>query len=412
MLSSGELTVWVDDPAVCSMSRVGALRHSRTRSALDAAFSYDAAWLANARVVLDPLLGDFEGDQRPPRGALFGIFADTTPDRWGRTLLQRREAHAARREGRAARLLDEWDYLVGVRDDLRMGALRLRDDEEFVAPGAAGGIPVFARLRDLQYHADRVENDREASPADEDAETALLLAPGSSLGGARPKGVFTHEDGHPWIAKFPSASDQRDMGAWEYVLNRLAAQCAIPVPETQLLELLGRHRTFCARRFDRVNGQRRLFASAMTLTGKRDGDEASYLDLVEAIEDLGDPRRLDDDLAQLFRRAVFAVLTAHRDDHLRNHGFLHTGRGWTLAPAFDLNPIPEKKEHTLTFDGDSAAPDLDVVRSTAELYRLKTVEADAIVQEVRSALRAWRDVARATKLSRDAIDLMGTAIAA
>ncbi len=202
------------------------------------------------------------------------------------------------------------------------------------------------------------------------------------------------------------------MGAWEYLLNDLAARARIAVPQTRLLKLRGGYRTFCGRRFDRVGTDRRLFASGTTLAQKRDGETASYLDLVEAIEDHGDPSAIEQDLEQLFRRAAFAVLAAHRDDHLRNHGFLRSTRGWRLAPAFDLNPLPDKPDHTIAFDDHLREPDLDILRGTAKYYRLASGRADEIMAQVRAAIAPWRAKARELGISRDESELMGAAIQA
>lgn len=407
-----EVVVHVDASDLGPDRPVGLLRRARKGTIIDLSFAYDAAWLMFAGAFdLDPALSRYEGDQRTRHGGLHGIFADTAPDRWGRLLLERREAQTARREGRRARTLDEWDFLLGVSDELRMGALRLArpDNGQFLEHGPRT-VPPLARLRELQHYAERAERGDELGDRDAEDEVALLIAPGSSLGGARPKANFRGDDGALWIAKFPSREDRRDMGAWEYVLNRLAATAGIAVPATQLLELRSGYRTFCGRRFDRVRNDRRLFASAMTLAQKRNGEAASYLDIVEAIEDHGDPKAIEEDLEQLFRRAVFAVLAAHRDDHLRNHAFLRTPQGWRLAPAFDLNPLPDKPEHTIAFDDRLRVPDLGLVLETAKYYRLSGQHASAIVDEVRAAVAPWRERARELGVPRDEIELMAAVI--
>ena len=407
-----EVIVHLDASDLGAPRALGSLRRARKGTVVDVAFSYDSSWLAaDDSFDVDPGLGRYEGDQRTRHGGLHGIFSDTAPDRWGRLLLERREAQAARREGRRARTLDEWDFLVGVSDELRMGALRFArpDDGEFLAVGSPT-VPPTARLRELQHYAELAERGAPLSDAEAEAEVALLIAPGSSLGGGRPKANFRGDDGALWIAKFPSRDDRRDVGAWEFVLNQLAGAAGIAVPETQLLELRGAYRTFCGRRFDRVGAGRRLFASAMTLTQKRDGEAASWLDIVEAIERYGDPSAIEQDLEQLFRRAVFAVIAAHRDDHLRNHGFLRATNGWRLAPAFDLNPLPDKAEHTIAFDDQVRAPDPALVRETARYYRLTDRRAEAVEDEVRAAVVRWRESARSLAIPRDEIDLMGSVL--
>jgi len=322
----------------------------------------------------------------------------------------RREAAMARREGRRPRILDDWDFLVGVGDELRMGALRLADriDGLFVCSEAVG-VPPLAVLRQLQHYAQRVERGERLSPKEEDKEIALLIAPGSSLGGARPKANFRGDDGGLWIAKFPSRNDDWDVGGWEYVLNRLAEAARISVPESGLHELTKGHRTFTAKRFDRISNGRRLYASAMTLVGKRDLESASYLEMAEAITRYGDPSAINEDLVELFRRVVFNVMTAHRDDHLRNHGFLAGLGGWRISPAFDVNPIPTSSEHALALDEGDHTPSLDLVRQTAVYYRIKPDVAERILREVREAVKAWRNVAADAGIDGDEIEMMADA---
>jgi serine/threonine-protein kinase HipA len=406
--SREEVVAHLDD-ADLGKEVVGRLRRLRRAANSVLSFEFDPSWLRRGhRFVLDPGLLPHEGEQYS--GDLFGIFGDTAPDRWGRTLLQRREAATARRDGRRPRILTDWDFLVGVSDELRMGSLRLADpsDGHYVSSELIG-VPPMARLRQLQYYAQRAERGERLPPMEEEQEIALLVASGSSLGGARPKANFRAEDGNLWIAKFPSRNDGWDVGGWEYVLNQLANAAKISVPETGLLELSEGHRTFTAKRFDRVNAGRRLYASAMTLIGKRDLEPASYLDIAEAITRFGDPTAINEDLDQLFRRVVFNVITAHRDDHLRNHGFLANKAGWRISPAFDLNPIPTNPEHALSVDEQDHAPSLDVARATAEYYRLKSPRVEEIIREVNGAVEPWRSVASTAAIDRDEIEIMAEA---
>jgi serine/threonine-protein kinase HipA len=373
-------------------------------------FEFSTEWLERREeVVLDPSLGLYQGSQY--FDLLPGIFSDTAPDRWGRYLLERREAALARRQSRRPRRLDDWDFLVAVSDELRMGALRLVDGRGQYVSSDQRSIPPLARLAVVQNFAQRAERGEALAPKDEDEEIALLVAPGASLGGARPKANFLADDGTLWIAKFPSRNDRRDSGAWEYVLNRLAAAGGITVPQCRLLDLTEGPRTFAAKRFDRSKGDRRLFASAMTLTGKQDHEKASYLDVAQSITRYGSRIRseLDQDLEELFRRVAFNVMTAHRDDHLRNHGFLITKRGWRLSPAFDLNPVPELKEHTLALDEANPTPDLELVRASAPYYRIQRRRAEEILLELRNAVNRWREVARETGIHRDEAAVMADA---
>lgn len=413
------VSVHLDAADLGPIRAVGELRRAGTGARGAVSFAYDASWLRDRdRFEIDPALHEYQGPQYTPDGGLLGIFADTTPDRWGRRLLERREALEARQEGRAPRRLDDWDFLLGVSDTVRMGALRLRDAadggslDERSLEDAPVPIPPLTRLRVLEQAAREVERAPGASMDDEAALLALLLVPGSSLGGARPKATYADERDRLWIAKFPSRSDRDDVGGWEYLITRLAGQAGIDVPETNLLRLTVEQRTFCARRFDREDGSRRLYASGMTLTGEKDGADASYIDLAQAIADFGAPGAIDEDLSQLFRRIVFNILVSNRDDHLRNHGFLRSSRGWRLAPAFDLNPSPEMAEHTLAIDDRLRVPDIGLAVETAPFYRLSRLRALGIVDEVAAVVRSWGRLAVEIGFAESEVDRMAVAFGA
>ncbi len=406
------VVVHLDDAGLGPRREVGSLARELGGGKGVISFAYEPEWVAAGDAFpIDPSLPLYKGEQYPP--AMPGAFADAAPDRWGRTLLERREALAARREDRRPRDLDDWDFLLGVDDRTRMGALRL-------APAGAGGegfladetlaVPPLARLRDLEHWARQVEEGAGGELSDEERWLAMLVAPGSSLGGSRPKANYLDE-GELWIAKFPSREDRHDVGAWEHLIALLAVRSGIDVPETRLLRLGATYRTFCVRRFDRRGVGRRLYSSAMTLTGRRDHEDASYLDIARAIADLGEPAAIEDDLRQLFRRVVFNVLVANRDDHLRNHGFLRSSGGWRLSPAFDVNPTPRKHEHALALDGTIRTPDIEVVRETAPYYRVSTADADAIVDEVGAAVAGWREQARRIGMAGDELERIGSALA-
>ncbi len=401
--------VHLDAEELSPPRRVGTLSRELGGATSVISFSYDPGWAADpAAFAIDPSLPLYEGEQY--QGVPAGIFSDAAPDRWGRTLLERREAAAARQEGRRQRRLDDWDFLVGVNDGVRMGALRFADEETGAyLDDDPLTVPPSTRLRELEHFARELERGLPEATSDKDRWISMLLAPGSSLGGARPKANFTDDDGALWIAKFPSQEDRHDVGAWEYVVWRLARSAGIEVPEAKLLRLASTYRTYCSRRFDRSGAGRRLYASAMTLAGRRDREEGSYLDVARAIVDFGDPDAIEADLHQLFRRAAFNVVVANRDDHLRNHGFLRTGGGWRLSPAFDVNPTPDKGEHSLALDDSRRFPDLDAVRETAPLYRLSPEEAAEIVAEVQRAVARWREEASRLELPADEIDRMAMA---
>lgn len=412
-----EVVVHLDAPELAASGPVGWLRRSGFGQTADLAFEYAPAWLGGEGTFpLDPYLDLVAGEHRRRGGGLFGIFSDAAPDHWGRDLLKRRERLLAQRDRRAARALDEWDYLLGVSDLTRMGALRFAHaaDERFLDDSPLQ-VPPQTRLREMEVIAAEVERNVPMDLSDLDRWLRLLIAPGASLGGARPKATFADEQGALWIAKFPSRNDERDVGAWEFALNQLAGRAGIATPETDIRRLGREGSTFCARRFDRVGADRRPFASAMTLLDRRDHEAgASYLDIAAAIEVYGSARReeIDADLEQLFRRAVFNALAGNRDDHLRNHGFLRGTAGWRLAPAYDLNPVPAKLEHELAFDEATRAPDLAVIERTAPLYRIARGHAGAMIREVRSAVGEWRVVARAAGISRDEIEATASAFSA
>lgn len=404
------VVVELDAPDLSPQHTVGVLARERSEAKSVISFSYDPEWVgASAAFPLDPALPLYEGDQYT--AALPGVFADAAPDRWGQTLQERREALRARREERRPARLDAWDFLLGVDDRTRMGALRLArpGEEGFVAEGALP-IPPVARLRELEHWARELEQGLSDEMSEEDRWIAMLVAPGSSLGGARPKASFLDDD-DLWIAKFPARDDRHDVGAWEYVLSKLAKGTGIEVPETKLMPLGSTHRTYCAKRFDRVGAERRLYASAMTLAGKRDNEEASYLDIVRAIVEWGDPETIAADLEQLFRRLVFNLLTGNRDDHLRNHGFLRIAGGWRLAPAFDVNPSPSRLEHSLAIDEIVRIPDLELVRATAPHYRLAAERAEELIAGVGEAVGRWPELARQAGIGRDEIERVGIAFA-
>ncbi len=402
--------VVLDAPELAACSRVGTLWFSRSRTDFPASFEYDAAWLsAPSSFQLDPRLELFAGEQHPPSGQVtFGVLQDAAPDRWGRVLMERREGLVAKKEGRRARRLGEMDFLLGVHDLTRSGALRFRSvsDGRFLDNSREQPAPPVTELRALA----RISEKLEAPGADDSPELerwlTLLLAPGTSLGGARPKANFMEANGRLWLGKFPSREDRYDVGAWEFTVHKLAKEAGIDVPNAQLVSLGGRSHTFCVERFDRNPGGRRLYTSAMTLLEHRDGRSGSYVELAEVLANHGAAGDIDADLAQLFRRVVFNVLVSNRDDHLRNHGFLRTRLGWRLAPAFDMNPNLDKHEHALMLDDTSAEPNLDVALETAEFYRLTRKAAERLLVQVRSTVRKWRTVAKAVGLSRAEVDRM------
>lgn len=397
-----DLVVYLDAPELGPCRPVGVL----TRwpgAALSVAFTYARSWLddPSARFAIDPGLPLGEAQLTITARRLPGILSDTAPDKWGEALM-------VRRAGR--RSLDAWDFLVGVADETRMGALRLRDGVggPFIADREPA-VPPIARLREIQDLARRFEEDPEDVSVQ---EVGMLVAPGSSLGGARPKANFVEPDGTLWIAKFPSKTDRRDVAAWEHVYARLAGDAGIEVPPTHLLSITGEQRTFATRRFDRTEHGRRLYASALTMTGSMDTSAADYIDIADAISRHAAPEYVRADLEQFYRRMTFNVLAGNRDDHLRNHGFLRRTEGWRLAPAFDLNPAREMREHAIAVNGRTVAPTASDVLEVRALFGLSDAEARSIVREVAAAVSRWREAASATQIGRSEQDQVAVALTA
>ena len=403
---------WVDLGGPTLMGRLTA---TPARGKEVFAFEYDKAWLSSGpRQQLDPSMALYAGPQFPGKNREnFGVFLDSSPDRWGRVLMRRREAQLARAEGRAERRLLESDYLLGVHDGHRMGALRFRMDGGFLDDNDELASPPWTSLRELEHASLQLEREGVEDDPDYGRWLRMLIAPGGSLGGARPKASVRDEKGGLWIAKFPSRGDQDDIGAWEGVIHDLARQAGITVPDAQLRRFGSRksggrgHHTFLSRRFDRTDAGGRLhFASAMTLLDRVDGDDAddsvSYLELADLLMRLGS--RTKADLEQLWRRIVFSICVSNTDDHLRNHGFMLGPTGWALAPAYDMNPDPHGAGLKLNISETDNAQDLDLALSVAPVFRLKKKDAQAIVHEVRGAVNQWRAVATSHGLSRAAQD--------
>ncbi len=378
-------------------------------------FEYDTTWLASRHALqLDPRLQLFRGEQHPPRG-VFGLFLDSAPDRWGRTLLDRREARRARAEGRKVRPLHESDYLLGVFDAHRMGALRfrLKPDGPFMDNDGGRASPPWTSLRELEAASLALEGDAAENDPRFDDWLQMLLAPGTSLGGARPKAGVRDPQGHAWLAKFPSREDREDIGGWETVVHELAANSGIEVPQFDARRFNSPHHTFLSKRFDRTDGGTRVhFASAMTLLDRKDGDShrdgASYLELAELIARDGSRPALD--LEQLWRRIAFFMCVSNTDDHLRNHGFvLEPARGWRLSPAYDLNPYAGGNGLTLNVSESDNAQNLDLAREVSGQFRLKRKAAEEIVSQITKSVGRWPKVARKRGIPQGEIDRMAPA---
>lgn len=387
-----QLWVWLDDPSFGPLQHIGRLSRG-VRGTVR--FAYERTWLKQAHAFpMDPEL-DLQAGEFFPKDSNFGVFMDSCPDRWGQVLMRRREAIEAKEEGRTPRTLDPWDFLIGVQDTTRMGALRFtRPDETIFLANEALSAPPISKIAELQEIAIELTRKKQADPKKLKEWLKVLVAPGSSLGGARPKANLLDDDGALWIAKFPSADDDHDVALWEKLLQDMAHKCNITLPPSRLVQIGNGYHTYLVQRFDRTEDRRVFFASAMTMLHRTDTEVASYLELAEFIATYGDVDHINGDLEELFTRIVFNVCTANRDDHLRNHGFIRTPSGWRLAPAFDMNPSFRKEEHVLSIDLYDRTPSMDTVLATAGYYKLDAARAKMIVNEVCAVIDGWKHMAR------------------
>lgn len=387
---------------------VGLARANRVRGKETVVFEYAEEWRAAANSFsLQPALPMSRGVFAPPTGhAIFGALGDSAPDTWGRRLMQRAERRLAEREARAVRTLGESDYLLGVADETRLGALRFRavGGEEFLAP-TRSGVPSLIELGRLLQTTERILRDEET-----DDDLQLIFAPGSSLGGARPKASVIDQHGRLSIAKFPKENDDYSIETWEEVALRLAGLAGISTPEHELIEVGGRA-VLLSRRFDRNGDVRIPFLSAMSMLGTKDGERGSYPEMVDALTSHG--ARGKSDAHALYRRVAFNVLISNVDDHLRNHGFLWVDKaGWTLAPAYDLNPVPsDLKNRVLStnIDLDEGTCSVDLLQAASAFYGLGLEPARAIIREVAAVTATWRAVAKAVGARPAEIQRMASA---
>ena len=418
---SREVEVWGDWRELGGAIRMGILRASEARGKEVFAFEYDREWLRRESFRdLDPDLQLYEGPQYLDTGDRpnFGLFLDSSPDRWGRLIMRRREAMRARGEGRREKRLQEIDFLLGVHDEQRVGGMRFRETRRgnaWQCDDSTMVTPPWTSLRELEHASWQLQRD----DAEEDPQyrewLSLLMAPGSSLGGARPKAGVRDQQGELWIAKFPGRNDERDMGAWEMVAHRLAKLAGLEVAEARLEQFGGRQHTYLVRRFDRFPGTRGAerihFASAMTLLGYNDGADhsggVSYLELAELLIRQG--AESDQDLRELWRRIVFSIAIRNTDDHLRNHGFLLTPGGWRLSPAFDLNADPDGQGLSLNITETDNSLDFEVAREVAEYFRLEPRDTDRVLGEVKQAVARWRETASELGISRSEQESMEVA---
>lgn len=393
---------WLDKPEL-----IGRLTYERLRGNGTYGFCFDNDWLKNhSDIVISEEVGNFSGFQYSQEEHVFGFVSDTLPDRWGRRLLERKEQTEAIEEKRPKRTLYSYDYLVGIDDYLRMGALRLKKDPdgEFLNSDSRLIVPPLTSIKELTIAAQEYEKSDEANELPEEKWIRQLAHPGTSLGGARPKANVVDEKEHLWIAKFPSRKDVYDMALWEHLCHMLAKEAGINVAETNLIPAGndGYH-ALLSKRFDRTDDGKRIhFASAMTMTGLTDGDNHEtghgYLDIVDFI--IKGCCDVDENLSELYRRVAFNICVGNSDDHFRNHGFLLTKKGWTLSPAYDLNPT-DSMTQSLLIDNDSNESSLKRLLSACDDYYISSEAAEQIISEVTTAIGRWETIAKNLHISNE-----------
>lgn len=416
-MAGNQKTIFVyDDFSTEQPVLMGSLYVNVIKGGESYSFEYDKDWLRKTglTLTLDPELMPYSGRQYPTGKNIFGLFADASPDRWGRVLMNKRERILAEKEGRKPSKLYDSDYLLGVYDETRMGGIRFKANQEgpFLSDDKETAAPPWATLRTLEEASRNFEND----------ETGLtekwlnqLIKPGSSLGGARPKATVVDTKDQLWIAKFPSKNDENDTGAWEMVAHDLAALCGLNVPEAKLEKFSPLGSTFLIKRFDRMGSKRVHFASAMTLLGKTDGasaaDGSSYLDIAAFIKSYGaQPKK---DLGELWKRIVFNMAVTNTDDHLRNHAFILTDKGWILSPLYDVNPVPYGDELSLNVDEEDNSISIDLAVQTAVRFGISESDAEAQAEEILKIVRDnWEKTAAGYGLSRRQIEEMRPAFSA
>ena len=390
---------------------VGTLRSSVVRQKEHFSFNYDSDWLQSPYAQqIDPDLNLYYGEQHGEHDKNFRVFLDSCPDRWGRLLMKRREAIHARQEERLPRVLNEIDYLLGVYDLHRAGALRFKRDLNgpFLDNNERLSAPPLSSLRELEQAARQVEINDDSDDPEYLKWLYMLMSPGSSLGGARPKAGAIDEEAHLWIAKFPSRYDDYDIAAWEYVAYQLALRAGVTMAASRIEKFGSHHHTFLTRRFDRTTESRLHFTSAMTQLGYYDSDyEASYLELAQFVTEHGSNAK--EDLAQLWRRIVFYIAISNTDDHLRNHGFIYHQGGWRLSPAYDINPVTPANGLSLNISDNDNSLNYDIALEVIDFFQISKGQAIKIRDEVLASVAEWRPVASAIGIGRNEQRLMDPA---
>lgn len=404
-----DIYVYVHWQGMNEPKRIGVLSAQQAKGKKAFSFEYDKDWLkTEKKFLLDPDIQLYGGPQFPNQKENFGIFLDSMPDTWGRTLMKRREAQRAIENNEKPKTLYDIDFLLGVYDESRMGALRFKTDLDgyFLDDNKNATSPPWSSIRELQHAAHIFENDTENKEVNR--WLSVLMAPGSSLGGARPKANILDNDKSLWIAKFPSKTDITDKAAWEFLAYKLAINAGIEMSTCRIERIVGKHHTFFTKRFDRHGDERIHFASAMTMTGNYEDTirdtQASYLDIAEFISNHG--ANIESNLHQLWRRIIFNIAISNTDDHLRNHGFILTKEGWILSPAYDLNPSIDKDGLALNIDTNNNNLDFELAKSVGEYFRLNNTQMDIIINQIVTVVIDWKSIATTIGISRAEQKLM------
>ena len=392
---------WLEKPLL-----LGELGYESLRGSDSYSFKYDNSWLRQyGSLFLSADINNYPGWQyTQPERDIFGCFSDALPDRWGRLLLNRREQIIAAEEKRPVHKLSSFDYLMGIEDISRMGGFRFKasQDGEFINCENSIRIPPLTDIRTLVTASMEIEKSEELNRLPEKKWLQQLVHPGTSLGGARPKAVVVNDEGRLCVAKFPSRNDDYDVGLWEHHSHLLAKEAGVIAAQTSVVDTGRKYHTFLSKRFDRSDdGRRKHFASAMTLLGLTDGCDAKtgngYLDIVDFI--LQNCCDVEDNLRQLYRRVAFNIAIGNSDDHFRNHGFLLTPKGWTLSPAYDMNPTLNEYQ-ALMINSSTNQADLNILLDSSKEYMIGRKEAEAIIDEVKSGVSQWKPVANRLGISK------------
>ncbi|WP_320890342.1 type II toxin-antitoxin system HipA family toxin [Bacteroides sp.] len=408
-----KLYVYADFNWLKEIELIGELGYESLRGSDSYSFTFNDEWLKKyGNLFLSDDLNNYPGQQYTQPGKdIFGCFSDALPDRWGRTLLLRREQISAAEENRPVQRLSSFDFLTGIDDFSRMGGFRFKEDKngEFINVSESLKIPPLTDLRELITASTEIEKSEEENILPERKWIAQLVKPGSSLGGARPKASVVDTDKTLYIAKFPSRKDDYDAGLWEHFSHQLAMKAGINAATTKVLSNGEKYHTLLSRRFDRTQeGKRIHFASAMTLLGLNDGDNAAtghgYLDIVDFI--IQNCTNVEDNLQELYRRVAFNICIGNSDDHFRNHGFLLTAKGWTLSPAYDMNPTLNEYQSLLISSATNKA-DLRFLLGACEDYMLNLKIAEKIISEMVEVVKNWRGLAIRFGISKREMDMFG-----